>query len=95
MFVDNISISCKLCETFLEEKICKQVSVHISLQQNGRRNNILVSNSALWSQATFVFAIKEQNVSTLLFIQISMQGSWSGLLGNVTYMSRMLVIIHF
>lgn len=93
MFVDNIGISCKLCETFLEEKICKQVSVHISLQQNGRRNNILIF--ALWSQATFVFAIKEQNVSTLLFIQISMQGSWSGLLGNVTYMSRMLVIIHF
>lgn len=69
-FVEISITSCKLCEMFLEEKFLQQISAHVSVQPNGKRNSVLISNSALWSQATLVFAIKELNVSTLLFIQI-------------------------
>lgn len=54
---------------FLEKKILKQFKGLVSFQPNGKRKSVLISNSALWSQATLVFAIKELNVSILLFIQ--------------------------
>lgn len=55
---------------FVEKKILKQLRALVSLQPNSKRSSVLIANSALWSQATRVFVIKELNVSTLLFIQI-------------------------
>lgn len=76
-FVDVIITSCKLSGMFLEgKKNLKQFSALVSPQPNSKRNSVLICNSALWSQATLVFAVKDLNVSTLLFIQIGTERSW-------------------